>query len=122
MSGLPFTSTLTLAVGAVLVCAVTVVWLSSVRSVIRVVALQGVALGLVVLMLGVHLSDPGLIATAAVVLAVKGIAIPHSVGAGRRRGSRPARPGPWSTFLPPWSPPLSSSSSPSSPPGAWPTS
>ena len=76
MSGSSFTSTLTLAVGAVLVCAVTVVWLSSVRSVIRVVALQGVALGLVVLVLGVHLGDAGLIATAAVVLAVKGIAIP----------------------------------------------
>ena len=59
-----------------LVCAVTVVWLSSVRSVIRVVAVQGVALGVVVLVLGVHLGDPGLIATAAVVLAVKGIAIP----------------------------------------------
>ena len=52
MSGSPFTSILTLAVGAVLACAVSVVWLSWVRSVIRVVALQGVALGLVVLVLG----------------------------------------------------------------------
>jgi hydrogenase-4 component E len=76
MTGSSFTSILTLAVGAVLVCAVSVVWLSSVRSVIRVVAAQGIALGLVVLVLGVHLGDPGLIATAAVVLAVKGIAIP----------------------------------------------
>ena len=42
----PFASTLTLAVGAVLVCAVTVLWLSSVRSVVRVVAAQGIALGL----------------------------------------------------------------------------
>ena len=58
MSGSLFTSVLTLAVGAVLVCAVTVVWLSSVRSVIRVVAVQGMALGVVVLVLGVHLSDP----------------------------------------------------------------
>lgn len=76
MSASPFTSVLTLAVGAVLVCAVTVVWLSSVRSAIRVVALQGMALGAVVLVLGIHLGDPGLIVTAAVVLAVKGIAIP----------------------------------------------
>lgn len=72
----PFASTLTLAVGAVLVCAVTVLWLSSVRSVVRVVAAQGIALGLVALILGVHLGDAGLIATALVVLALKGVAIP----------------------------------------------
>jgi hydrogenase-4 component E len=72
----PFASTLTLAVGAVLVCAVTVLWLSSVRSVVRVVAAQGVALGLVALILGVHLGDAGLIATALVVLALKGVVIP----------------------------------------------
>ncbi|MGA2306706.1 MAG: hypothetical protein ABSH29_21340 [Acidimicrobiales bacterium] len=72
----PFASTLTLAVGAVLVCAVTVLWLSSVRSVVRVVAAQGIALGLVALILGVHLGDAGLIATALVVLALKGVVIP----------------------------------------------
>ncbi len=72
----PFASTLTLAVGAVLVCAVTVLWLSSVRSVVRVVAAQGIALGLVALILGVHLGDTGLIATAVVVLALKGVVIP----------------------------------------------
>jgi hydrogenase-4 component E len=72
----PFASTLTLAVGAVLVCAVTVLWLSSVRSVVRVVAAQGIALGLVALILGVHLGDAGLIATALVVLVLKGVAIP----------------------------------------------
>ena len=75
MSG-SFSSTLTLAAGSVLVCAVLVLWLSSVRSVIRVVAAQGVALGLVAMVLGTHLHDGGLIATAAVVLAVKGVAIP----------------------------------------------
>jgi hydrogenase-4 component E len=76
VSGSSFSTTLTLAVGAVLVCAVTAVWLSSVRSLIRVVAAQGVALGLVALVLGVHQRDPGLIATAAVVLGLKGIAMP----------------------------------------------
>ncbi len=79
MSG-PFSSTLTLAVGTVLVCAVTVLWLSSVRSVLRAVATQGIALGLVALILGAHLRDAGLIATAAVVLAVKGVAIPVLLG------------------------------------------
>lgn len=76
MNGPSFVSVLTLAVGAVLVCAVTVVWLSSVRSVIGIAAVQGLALGLVVVVLGVHLGDAGLIATAAVVLVVKGVAIP----------------------------------------------
>jgi hydrogenase-4 component E len=80
MSGSSFSSTLTLAVGAVLVCAVTVLWLSSVRSVVRVVATQGIALGLVAMILGLHLRDAGLIATASVVLAVKGVAIPAFLG------------------------------------------
>jgi len=71
-----FSSTLTLAAGAVLVCAVTVLWLSSVRAVVRTVAVQGVALGCVAFTLGVHVGDAGLIATAAVVLALKGGAVP----------------------------------------------
>jgi hydrogenase-4 component E len=93
MSGSTFSSVLTLAVGAVLVSAVIVVWLSSVRLVIRVVAVQGMALGLVVLTLGLHLDDGGLIATAAVVLAVKGIAIPSLLDrAGGRAPTREIRP------------------------------
>ena len=75
-----FSSTLTLAAGAVLVCAVAVLWLSSVRAVIRVVAVQGIALGLVAMVLGVHVGDAGLIATAAVVLFVKGLAVPVLLG------------------------------------------
>jgi hydrogenase-4 component E len=94
MSGSSFSTTLTLAVGAVLVCAVTAVWLGSVRSLIRVVAAQGVALGLVALVLGVHQRDAGLIATAAVVLLIKGVAMPllltrASAGGVLGRESRP---------------------------------
>ena len=93
MSGSSFSSTLTLAVGAVLVCAGTVVWLSSVRSVVRVVATQGIALGLVAMILGLHLRDAGLIATASVVLAVKGVAIPAFLGkAGSGALDRERRP------------------------------
>jgi hydrogenase-4 component E len=93
MSGSSFSSTLTLAVGAVLVCAVTVLWLSSVRSVVRVVATQGIALGLVAMILGLHLRDAGLIATASVVLAVKGVAIPAFLGkAGSGALDRERRP------------------------------
>jgi len=82
-----FSSTLTLAVGAVLVCAVTVLWLSSVRLVIRVLAVQGIALGLVAMVLGVHLGDAGLMATAAVVLAVKGVAVPMFLGKAGDKGA-----------------------------------
>jgi hydrogenase-4 component E len=43
-------------------------------------AAQGVALGSVVVILGVHLHDDGLIATAAVVVVVKGVVIPVFLG------------------------------------------
>jgi hydrogenase-4 component E len=94
MNGSPFSSVLTLAVGAVLVCAVAAVWLSSVRSSVRVVAVQGVALGLVALILGVHQRDAGLIATAVVVLLIKGVVMPFlltraSAGGVLARESRP---------------------------------
>ncbi len=76
MSGSSFSSTLTLGVGSVLVAAVAVLWLSSIRSVIRAISVQGVALGAVAVLIGVHLRDPALIATAVVVVGVKGVAIP----------------------------------------------
>ena len=79
MSG-AYASTLTLAAGAVLICAVVVLWVTSVRSVLAVVATQGVALGCVAMTLGVHVGDAGLMATAAVELAVKGLAIPMLIG------------------------------------------
>lgn len=71
-----YSSTLTLAAGAVLICAVVVLWVTSTRSMLIVVATQGAALGCVAMTLGVHVGDAGLIATAAVELAVKGLAIP----------------------------------------------
>jgi len=94
VSGPAFSSVLTLAVGAVLVCAVAVVSLSSVRGLIRVVGTQGVALGLVALVLGVHNHDAGLVATAVVVFGVNGVAMPlllkrASAGGTLARESRP---------------------------------
>ncbi len=71
---------LTLAAGAVLVCAVTVLWLTSVHAVVRVVAVQAFALGSVALLLGVRDGDAGLIATAVVVVLVKGVVIPALLG------------------------------------------
>jgi hydrogenase-4 component E len=94
MTGSSFSSMLTLASGLVLACAVTVVWMTSVRSVIRAVATQGIALGLVVMLLGVREHDAGLIATASVVFGVKGVAIPLLFGRATERGAlaRESRP------------------------------
>jgi hydrogenase-4 component E len=89
-----FSAALTLAAGAVLVCAVIVLWLTSVHTAIRVVAVQGVALGTVAVILGVHQRDIGLIATAAVVLLLKGAVIPFLLGRAGSEGpaTRESRP------------------------------
>jgi hydrogenase-4 component E len=71
---------LTLAAGAVLVCAVMVLWMTSVHAAVRIVAVQGIALGSVALLLGVRQDDAGLIATAVVVVLVKGVVIPVLLG------------------------------------------
>lgn len=88
MTGSPFPSVLALAAGTVLVCAVAVVWLTTVRSVIRVVATQGIGLALVALTLGIHQRDAGLVATSGVVFGVKGVAIPLLLGRAVGRGTR----------------------------------
>jgi len=89
-----FDSALTLAAGTVLVSAVVVLWLTSVHAVIRVVAIQGFALGAVALFLGFRHHDVGLVATALVVVLLKGVAIPLLLGrtddeGGSSRESRP---------------------------------
>jgi hydrogenase-4 component E len=89
-----FDSSLTLAAGTVLVSAVVVLWLTSVHAVIRVVAIQGFALGAVALNLGLRHHDVGLVATALVVVLLKGVAIPLLLGrtddeGGASRESRP---------------------------------
>jgi hydrogenase-4 component E len=80
VSGGSFGSALTFFVGAVLVCAVSVLWVSAVRAVVRVLAVQGLALGAVAATLGLHAHDAGLVATAGVVVAIKGLVIPLLLG------------------------------------------
>jgi len=89
-----FSPTLTFATGAVLVCAIGAVWMTSVRSLIRMVSIQGLALGLVALILGIHQGDGGLIATAAVVAVIKGFVMPFLLGRATAGGSlvRETRP------------------------------
>lgn len=71
-----YASILTTCSGAVLVCAVTVLWLTSIRPVIRVLAVQGLALGATAAVLGAHLYNVALLATAGVVVVIKVIVIP----------------------------------------------
>ena len=85
---------LTLAAGTVLVTAVVVLWLTSVHAAVRVVAVQGCALGVVSLILGLRHRDVGLVATAVVVVGLKGVGIPLLLGQtdDERRAERESRP------------------------------
>ncbi len=76
MSGESYSAALALFAGGVLVCAVGVLWLSTVRTVVHVVAVQGWALGAVAATLGLHGRDAGLVAAGTVVVAIKGVVVP----------------------------------------------
>ena len=65
-----------LAAGAVLACAVVTLWRRDLRAIIAVLAVQGIALGVTAGALAVRAHDTGLGATAARVLAAKGLVIP----------------------------------------------
>ena len=81
-------------------------WLSAVRAVVRVLAVQGLALGAVAATLGFHFHDAGLIATAAVVVGIKAVLIPallRRIGSGdaTERERRPLVNVPASLVVPP---------------------
>jgi len=73
-------SLLGLGAGAVLVCAVMVLWRGSTAAVVRVVALQGLALAMVAAVLGLVARDVGLLVTAGIVLVVKAGLVPRLLG------------------------------------------
>jgi hydrogenase-4 component E len=64
------------AAGVLLLSAVLMVWRSSLRAEVRLLAVQGLALGLLVATIGVHGREPALLAVAVLVLAVKAVALP----------------------------------------------
>jgi hydrogenase-4 component E len=80
MSNPVFVSTLELASGVVLVCAVVTLWRRSLSAIVKALALQGIALGAVALILGLRHHDGVLIAVAALVVAAKGVVIPSLLG------------------------------------------
>ena len=59
-----------------LVSAVGILWLGPIRSVLAAVSVQGIALGGIAALLGVHAHDITLVATAGIVVGTKGIVVP----------------------------------------------
>jgi hydrogenase-4 component E len=94
MSAPVYASALEFASGIVLVCAVVTLWRRSVSAIVKALALQGIALGAAALILGVHQHDGGLIAVAALVVAIKGGVVPKLIGrvVAGDPGSREAAP------------------------------
>lgn len=77
MSSTAFGVLLAASAGGVLVCAVATLWQRSTGSVVGWLAAQGIFLSSAALWIGIHASDAVLMATAGVVLAVKGILVPR---------------------------------------------
>jgi hydrogenase-4 component E len=80
MSSPTYAILLELAAGAVLVCAVVTLWRRSLDAIVKVLAVQGVALGAVALVLGIRQQDGVLVAVACLVVAAKGVVIPTLLG------------------------------------------
>lgn len=78
-----------LTAGVLLVTAVLMVWRRSLRASIRLLSLQGMALALLVAVIGVHSGDVQLLGIAVLLLALKGAALPWVLT--RTRIAGPAR-------------------------------
>jgi hydrogenase-4 component E len=80
MDDVTFAQFLGSAAGVLLLSAVLMVWRSSLRAAVRLLAVQGTALGLLVAAIGVHGREPALLAVAVLVLALKAVALPLVLG------------------------------------------
>lgn len=94
MSGFASLGALNLAAGIVLACAVLTLGRHDLRAIVAVLAAQGAALGVTAAVLAARASDLGLLITAALVIAGKGIVIPGLLRRIVRRdpGSRETSP------------------------------
>ena len=95
MSDALFSQLLATTTGLLLVTAVLQVWRYSLSASIRVLAVQGAALGALVVVLGLHHGDPEVLVVAVLVLAMKAVAIPWALsrtadGHRGRAGTGPA--------------------------------
>jgi hydrogenase-4 component E len=71
-----YAETVDLAAGLLVLCAVLVVWRREVTAMVRLLAVQGVALALLPLVAGLREDDPQLMGIAVVVIAVRVVALP----------------------------------------------
>jgi hydrogenase-4 component E len=76
VSDTTFTQLLDLAVGTVVVASFAALWLRRLAGVVRVLAVQGVALAAVALLLGIHESEPELVGVAVMVAVLRGVILP----------------------------------------------
>jgi hydrogenase-4 component E len=76
MSDTLFVQLLDLAVGLVLVCAFMVLWCRGLVPIVRALTVQGVAIGAIAFLLGVHGHDIEPVLVAVLVVALKGMALP----------------------------------------------
>jgi hydrogenase-4 component E len=79
MNGATYSSFLEIAAGLVILCAFVTLWRRSLRAIVRTLAVQGMALGVVALVLGVHRRDVVLIVVGCLVVGSKGLLIPTLV-------------------------------------------
>ena len=76
MTGSAYAGALGLGAAVVLLCAVVTLWRRALGAIVRVLAVQGLALACVAMAIGVHEHDAGLIVVAVLVLAAKAIVVP----------------------------------------------
>jgi len=77
MSQTTYAQLLDLGAGLVLVCAYLVVWRRGLVAIVRALAVQGFALAAVAVVLGVHTHSVEPVVVAALIIALKGIAVPR---------------------------------------------
>jgi hydrogenase-4 component E len=94
MGSSTYVGVLALVAGLVLVCAVVTLWRRSLAAIVKVLAVQGAALGAVALVLGIHQHDAVLMAVACLVVATQGVVIPMWLSrvVARNPASREAAP------------------------------
>jgi hydrogenase-4 component E len=79
MNSATYSSLLEMAVGLVTLCAFITLWRRSLVAIVRALAIQGMALGVVALVLGLHRHDDVLVVVGCLVVAAKGLVIPTLV-------------------------------------------
>lgn len=89
MSNLDYSGVLDLAPGGLVLTAVLIVWRRDLRSIARLLALQGVALAAIPVILGVHGRDWELVGVGAALFVLRGVVLPgllaHALGAEERQ-------------------------------------